>query len=302
MGILRTCEKIGAELRETNEGKAILELVKKIRTNPQEITFEFFKLINKYYIELQFYSVPHTFEVLKYNLGNPLLGDTIKNILKIAEIEELAHQNVPFGKFVENLVISCFNSNVKYETPEGISATPQLIRLSNTLSVDCLKTDIISRISKGYHTDPLFTKLLEEFDKLNTKNCIVPYSKTDRKNLKILKEKYNPDYVELVYMFISTLTYMKAMIFDSFYDNMVEIFENPDIIHKREKSLSNGSLIKISTSLEAFFRNNNKGWILKLHNCDGTISYGQIFHKSFKFKCDDAEDSATIKAIINKNI
>ena len=43
MGILRTCEKIGTELSETKEGKAILELVKKIKTNPHQNHFQVMK-------------------------------------------------------------------------------------------------------------------------------------------------------------------------------------------------------------------------------------------------------------------
>lgn len=50
MSILEKSERIGRELKNTIEGQHALELYKMISQYPQETTFEFFQLINRYYI------------------------------------------------------------------------------------------------------------------------------------------------------------------------------------------------------------------------------------------------------------
>ena len=51
MSILEKSERIGQELKNTVEGQRALELHKAILQYPQETTFEFFRLINRYYIQ-----------------------------------------------------------------------------------------------------------------------------------------------------------------------------------------------------------------------------------------------------------
>lgn len=54
MSILEKSERIGRELKNTIEGQHALELYKMISQYPQETTFEFFQLINRYYIQAHF--------------------------------------------------------------------------------------------------------------------------------------------------------------------------------------------------------------------------------------------------------
>ena len=72
------------------------------------------------------------------------------------------------------------------------------------------------------------------------------------------------------------------MIFDSFYDNIFEISEE-NIIDAKMKRLGNCIYNKLRITPDLKTISPNTGWILKRHNIDGSIEYGQIFKKATHF-------------------
>lgn len=289
MSILEKSERIGQELKNTIEGQHALELHKTILQYPQETTFEFFQLINRYYIQGHFFSAQHALDILKGNVDNEVLGALVKNILSISEIHDFAAENIPIGKFVEEISKVAFGNEVKYELPKDVSFTPELVRLSNSLTVECLRTNILQRFLKEYHTKPEFIAAIRRFDELRGAKPIVPYSKEDRKILSVLKKEFGEKCeVDLLYSLVSMMSYIKGMIFDAFYDNIFEVYEETDIISRKHRALTNCVYNRLILHSDIRTIGPKTGWILKLHNLDGSVTYGQIFKKTMhwtKEKC-----------------
>lgn len=297
MSILEKCEKIGIELRRTKEGRLTTEHLNKVNENPQELTVELFKLINHHYVKIHFFSVSHAIDVLKGNTENRILGELVKRILGIDGLEQFGKANIPIGKFVDKLSIMSFNNSVKYQLPTEITATPELIRLSNSLTVECQRLNLVQKFLREYFTDPRFSEAVKRFDELKGMEPILPYSKEDRKVLKALKNEYLETKIDLIYSFVSTLTYIKCMIFDSFYDNIFEVYETKDVLTLKEKTLNGCRFVQIVMNPNDKTFGANTGWILKLHSTDNTIVYGQIFSKQMKFSQNKC--IITVKALVH---
>ena len=281
MSILEKSERIGQELKNTVEGQRALELHKAILQYPQETTFEFFRFINRYYIQGHFFSAQHSLDILKGNVDNEVLGALVKNILSISEIHDFAVANIPIGKFVGEISKVAFGNEVKYELPKDVSFTPELMRLSNSLTVECLRTNILQRFLTEYHTKPEFIAAIRRFDELRGAKPIVPYSKEDRKILCVLRKEFcGKCEVDLLYSLVSMMSYIKGMIFDAFYDNIFEIHEETDIISRKHKALTNCVYNRLILHPGKRTIGPKTGWILKLHNLDGSVTYGQIFKKT----------------------
>lgn len=281
MSILEKSERIGRELKNTIEGQHALELYKMISQYPQETTFEFFQLINRYYIQAHFFSIQHALDILKDNVDNEVLGTHVRKLLSINEIHDFAAANIPIGKFVEEISKVAFGNEVKYELPKDVSFTPELVRLSNSLTVECLRTNILQRFLAEYHTKPEFIAAIQRFDELRGAQPIVPYSKEDRKILGTLKKEFGAKCeVDLLHLLVSMMSYIKDMIFDAFYDNVFEIYEETDIISRKQKALANCIYNRLILHPDMRTVGPKTGWIMKIHNLDGSVTYGQIFSKT----------------------
>lgn len=281
MSILEKSERIGRELKNTIEGKYALQLHKAISQHPQETTFEFFKLINRYYIQGHFFSVQHALDILKSNVDNEVIGTLVRGLLSINEIHDFAAANIPIGKFVEEISKVAFGNEVKYELPKDVSFTPELVRLSNSLTVECLRTNVLQRFLAEYHTKPEFITAIRKFDELRGAKPIVPYSKEDRRILSILKKEFGEKCeVELLYSLVSMMSYIKCMIFDAFYDNIFEIYEETDIISRKQRNLTNAVYNRLVLRPDIRTLGPTIGWIIKIHNLDGSVTYGQVFKKT----------------------
>jgi len=290
MSILEKSEKIGQELRNTKEGQRAYELRKIILHYPQETTSTFFQLINHDYVQMHFFAVQHALDILKVNLDNEILKPLINRILSINELNDFAKANIPIGNFVEKISKFAFNNKVKYELPNDISFTPELVRLANSLTVECLRTNIFQQFLAEYHTKPDFDDAIKRFDDLKAAKPVVPYSKDDRKTLGILKKEFGEKCdIEILYSLVSIMTYIKSMIFDSFYDCVFEIHEDTDILSRKQKKLNNCIYNRLSLRPDAIDFISKYGWIIKIYNSDGTVSYGQIFKKTSKWTNDKCE-------------
>lgn len=299
MSILEKSEKIGYELKNTSTGKTAIDLYKKIQQQPQEITVELFKLINRHYTRIHFYSIEHTINVLKANTDNDMIAVIVANILKIVELNEFGKINLTLGNFVEEISKVAFGNEVKYELPKNIGFTPELVRLTNSLTVECLRSNIIQEFLAEYNSKTDYViAAMKRFDALREQKQIVPYSKEDRADLAILKEEFKGKCsVEILYTLVSVLSFIKSMIFDAFYDNVYEVHEKLDVVSKKERKLKKSKYVRFVLKPHFKFIGPNTGWILKLYNIDGSISYGQIFSKNMKFENDTC--TTTIKALIH---
>lgn len=300
MSILEKCERIGIELRRTPEGKRIMDMLSLMKQCPAELTSEFFKLINHQYVKIHFFAVQHAIDILEGNVDNEILGSLVKNILAIENIKEFGQANIPIGQFVEKLGNMSFSISVKYQLPTEITVTPELVRLSNSLTVECQRINLVQPFVKEHHTNPLFLEATKRFDELSGGQPILPFSKEDRAILKTIKKEYLETKVDLFYSLISTITYIKCMIFDSFYNNVFAVSESEDVISRKEKAMAECKLVKLVMYPTKKTLGANTGWILKLTNNDGSTSYAQIFNKQIKWT--QAETSVTIKALIHNNL
>lgn len=297
MSILDKCEKIGIELRRTPEGKRALEYFTAIKGEPEEFKGEFFNLINKDYIRIHFYAVPNAVDIIENNVENKLVGPIMKRLLAIHNIKEFGESNIPIGEFVDRLSVMSFNNSVKYELPSEVTSTPVLIRLTNALTVECQRVNIVQSFIKEYHTNLRFAEAIKRFDELRGEKPILPYSKEDRVILKTIKKEYPDVKVNLLYSLMSVITYIKCMIFDSFYGYIFEVFENEDVISRNQKALDMCSFVRLMLIPNKRTIGAHTGWILKLNNRDGTISYAQIFNKEIKWTQEKTK--VTIKALIH---
>lgn len=297
MGILSKCESIGLKLKQTEQGQLVTKLHKDILQNPPELTVEFFKHINHNYVKIHFFSAQHAIDILKENVDHETLGQLVKKILTIKGLQEFADANMPFGMFVEKLSLAAFVNAVKYELPNDIKVTPTLIRLSNSLTVECQRLNLVQQFIKEFHTNPRFKKAIERFDELSGTIQILPYSREDRKILKILRREYPDTPIDLVHSLICTLSYIKCTIFDAFYGNLFEIYEIEDVLDIKTKPLDRCKLVKLILVPNERTLLSNRGWILKFHDKNGVIEYGQIFNKQIELTHEDG--TVTIKALIH---
>lgn len=300
MSILEKCEKIGIEIRRTPEGKRALGYFTSIKENPEKFKGEFFNLINKDYLRIHFYAVPNAVDVIENNVEHNVVGPLMKKLLAIENIKEFGSSNIPIGKFVDRLSVMSFNNSVKYELPTDVTATPTLIRLSNALTVECQRIDLVQKFIIEYHTNPRFIEAIKRFDALRGAIPILPYSREDRIILNALKKEYPDVKVHLLYSLISVMTFIKCMIFDAFYDNIFEVFEAEDVILRNQKVLDGCSFTKLALYPNKRTFGANNGWILKLKNMDGSISYAQIFNKEMKWTQE--ETKVTVKALIHDSL
>lgn len=297
MSILSKCEEIGLELRQTEQGQLITELQKEILQNPQELTVEFFKLINHNYVKIHFFSAQHTIDTLKGNVDNKIVGQLVRKILAIEGLQEFADANMPLGIFVEKLSSAAFVNTVKYELPNDVKVTPALIRLSNSLTVECQRLNLVQQFIKEFHTSPHFKKAIERFDELSGTIQILPYSREDRRILKTLRREYPYTPIDVVHSLICTLSYIKCTIFDAFYGNLFEIYEIDDVHDIKVRPIDRCKFVKLVLVPNERTLLPSRGWILKFHGRDGTIKYGQIINKQIKLTREDS--TVTIKALIH---
>lgn len=295
MSILEKSEKIGIELRNTVEGTKTFNLYKQIKSASQELAVEFFKLVNRHYTRIHFFAIPQAIDIFKENTNNPHIGELVKSILAIENLEAFGEANIPLGQFTDRLSKSAFSNTVKFQLPEDIHFTPELVRLSNSLTVECLRTNILQQFINEYQTNPDLPKAVSRLDELRCNKAVAPYSKEDRKCLAILRKEYRGICsVDAMHSLMSMLAYINIMIFDAFYGNVFEISEQ-DVISYRRKELKQCSYIKAVLNPDVIPATLSSGWIMKICKADGSTSYAQMFNKEIKFA--QGEASVTITAL-----
>lgn len=295
MSILEKSEKIGVELRNTPEGAKAFSLYKQIKSAPQELTVEFFKLVNHHYTRIHFFAIPQAIEIFKGNTDNLHIGALVKQILEIENLEVFGDANIPLGRFADRLGKLAFSNTVKYRLPEDVHFTPELVRLSNSLTVECLRTNILQDFIREYQTNPQLVEAVKRLDELRHNRAVVPYSKEDRRCLATLRKEYQRICsVDAMHSLMSMLAYINIMIFDAFYGNIFEISEQ-DVVCYRRKNLKQCSFIKAVLGPGVIPAAFSSGWIMKMHKVDGSTSYSQIFNKKIKFT--QSENSVTITAL-----
>lgn len=295
MSILEKSEKIGVELRNTMEGARAFSLYQQIKSAPKELAVEFFKLVNHHYTRIHFFAIPQAIDIFKDNTDNQNIGELVRRILAIEDLETFGAANIPLGQFADRLSKSAFSNAVKYQLPEDVHFTPELVRLSNSLTVECLRTNVLQSFIREYQTNPQLVKAVGCLDELRHNKAIVPYSKEDRRSLATLRKEYQGlCSVDAMHSLMSMIAYINIMIFDAFYGNIFEISEQ-DVVSYRKKNLKQCSFIKAVLGPSVIPITLSSGWIMKMHKADGSISYAQIFNKKIEFA--QTETSVTITAL-----
>lgn len=298
MSVLEKCEKIGVELRSTPEGEQALKYLRQIEniTADEIAKVEFFKLINKYSLKLHFYAVENAIDIFKANDSNSEIKWLVDSVLSIEGLEEFGECNTRLGAFVQGLDHIAFSNSVHYQLPKDITATAKLIRLCNSLTVECQRIDWLPSFLKEYYTDPNFKEAISRFDQLSESKRILPFSRKDRMISKILKKEFPDSKTQLIHHLVRILAYIKCVIFDSFYDNLYEVREE-DICSYREIQLTDCKYIKAVLKPSCRILDSNRGWILKLCSNKMPAKYAQLISKRFEFN-SRGSSSVTIKAIL----
>ena len=301
MSILEKCERIGLELRMTPEGKKAFDSYKHIKSISKDIAVvELFKLINKNSVKLHFFAVENAIDIFEANKDVPNIKRLVDAVLAIDGLKEFGEYNTHIGMFVQRLDSIATSNAVHYKLPDEITATPKLIRLCNSLAVECQRINLLQGFIREYFMDPDFKKAIARFDQLTGAKRIVPFSREDRTIFKELKKEFPNSKIDLIHNFITILIYIKCVVFDSFYDNMYEV--NEDVIRSyREFSLNGCKYIKVVLEPSLSTLDLNRGWILKLYNKKGVIRYAQIFSKKLQWSRDE-DCSITIRAILHQGL
>lgn len=303
MSILEKCEKIGLELKKCEQGAKIIGLYQKLIEYDKETMYIYFQLLNQYYVNIHFFAPSQAVDILVDNTDNQyeFMRENIQKLLSIPELHQFAEANLPFAKLVEKLSVMSFNNTVKYSPPTQIIITPETVRLMNSLTVECQRIDLIKNLITAFTTNSEFQKAIPAYDNaIKDHQPFAPYSKQNRKMLmELVQQGYDKRSIYLVNAFNSILTYIKCTIYDSFYSNIFEVFEKDEVITRREKALDSALIIKLKLRQTIAIMRLNSGWILKLHNIDDTVSYGQIFNKTIQLTPNSEENNhTTILALV----
>lgn len=301
MSILEKCERIGLELRTTPEGKKAIESYSRIKSMTENIgVVELFKLINKNSVKLHFFAVDNAICIFDENRDNSKIKWLVDAVLSIDGLKQFGEYNTHIAMFVQRLDGIAFSNSVHYKLPDEITVTPKLVRLCNSLTVECQRINLLQRFLREYYVDSDFKKAITRFDQLSGAKRIAPFSQEDRTIFKMLKKEFPNSKIDLIHSLITISTYIKCVIFDSFYDNMYEVNEEAIRLY-REFPLTGCKYIQVVLNPSPTTININRGWILKLYNKKNSIRYAQIFSKKLKWS-RDGDCSITLKAILHQGL
>lgn len=301
MSVFEKCLALGVELRNSAQGKEILAL-KSILAKNREKLYLFNSLINKHYISEHFFAPMHALLQLRGNKDNehPFIQKEIAETEEISEVAQFANACSLFGKMCNNISALSVGNTVMYSMPDNMVATPEAIRLLNKITVECLQLPLVKRVIQKAASDQSFIEMAQAYETLNGNKQISPYTQEDRKILKILsKQGFSRDNIIDMYSFLCLLTYIKAMIFDAFFDNVFVVDENSDVISMRKYQLTKAQYVVYKLKPAVKTMSANSGWFLKIIHSDGSISFGQLFNKHICIKNQDSNlEGTTIHALL----
>ena len=170
----------------------------------------------------------------------------------------------------------------------------------NKITVECLQLPLVKRVIQKATSDQSFIEMAQVYEKLTSNKHISPYTREDRKILKKLsKQGFSQDNIIDMYSFLCLLTYIKAMFFDAFFDNVFVVDENSDIVSMRKYQLTKAQYVVCKLKHAVKSMSANSGWFLKIIHSDGSISFGQLFNKHICIKNQDPNlEGTTIHALL----
>lgn len=303
MSVFEKCLALGLELRNSQQGQDILSYKAKLDKMKSEL-YLFNTLVNKNYISEHFFAPIYALNQIQGNKANedPLIQAEIKRIESLVEVEQFAKACIPFGKMCNNISSWSVGNTVMYSMPDNMSASPHAVRLLNTITVECLHLPLVKHVIQKASTDQEFLKMATAFDAHFSNHQLSPYTQSDRNILrKLVLSGFPKECVEEMYSFLCLLTYIKAMIFDAFFDNIFLIDENSDIDKSREYQLTNARYV--TYKLKPEFIISNTGWFLKVIHRDGSVSFGQLLNKHICIQNQNkALEGITIQALLFDNV
>ncbi len=298
MSIMKISELIGQELRNTSEGKQVLQLYTKVLNDLDKDINLFFQLEKKFTWGLHFYIIGSINSLLKANVE--VYDELFKNDIKKDTLNECANQMKLIGDFVEKLTLSIIKMNVQHISPKGISVTPKLVRYIQDLSVEYQKVDIIQQIMIKANRNFNFINLVNDFNEMRNTVIGTPYTKKDREIIKKLSlTGYDKEEIKLVYVFDNINRIIRQTIYDSFIDKILKISQQEELEEVRQKNVGMLKVVRLKFKPEESIDSYNK-WIIKLEQTDGSIIYGQIDKKTMKL--EDGLWHTGVDAILYKNM
>lgn len=287
MSILEKCEQIGKELQNSSAGKDTKNSFSIIKSSLSDHSL-FLQIINQNYVTYHFASPDYALFLLNSNRNNETLKQEIESDLKKEDLlKEYAKNSGVLNSFIDELCNSAFGTQVFYEYSNVIGYTPQLIRLSNSLAVECQRTNIIQQFLSTQDRNTLL-KLAEEYDKSTQNIVLLPFSKQERKLFNELSSKgFNKYLVQTLQRFVDLKTIMKTVMYESFYSKTLEV-DTALVKRIRRITYNNTCLIRISM-ITLDFQN---GWIIKLVN-GNSKDYILVNQKTTRFSEGNLYDTIT---------
>ena len=287
MSILEKCEQIGKELQNSDAGKKTINSLSVIKTYLPDHSL-FLRLINQHYVTYHFATPDYAVFVLNNNRDNEVLKQEIESDLKKESLlKEYAKNSSVLNNFIDELCISAFGTQVFYEYSNVIGYTPQLIRLSNSLAVECQRTNIIQQFLSAPDRNTLF-ELAKEYDKSTQNTVLLPFSKRERQLFNgLLSKGFNKNLVQTLQRFVDLKAIMKTVIYESFYNKTLEV-DISKVKKIRRITYKNACSIRI-TMVTLDFQN---GWIIKLIDGDSQY-YILVKQKTTRFCDDNCYDTIT---------
>lgn len=287
MSILEKCEQVGKELQKSDAGTNTINSLSVIKSSLPNHSL-FLQLINQHYVTYHFATPDYAIFVLHNNRNNERLRQEIEHDLeKESLLKEYAKNSFVLNRFIDELCNSAFETQVFYEYSNVIGYTPQLIRLSNSLAVECQRTNIIQQLLSTPNRNTLFD-LAKEFDNSTKDTMLLPLSKQERKLFDVLISKgFNKNLVKTFQRFVDLKSIMKTVMYESFYNKTLEV--NTSLVKKiRKISYNNACLIRITMKTLGF----QNGWIIKLIDGDSK-DYILVKQKRTSFSTGNCFDTIT---------
>lgn len=301
MSVFEKCLALGVELRNSDQGKEILALNDSLAKNSEKLSL-FNSLINQHYISEHFFAPLYALLQLRGNKDNehPFIRKEVAETEDIPEVEQFANACSLFGKMCNNISALSVGNTVTYSMPDNMVATPEAIRLLNKITVECLQLPLVKRVIQKVSCDQNFIDMTQAYDNLSRNKCVAPYTQEDRRILRHLsKQGFPRDNIMDMYSFLCLLTYIKAMIYDAFFDNVFVVDESIDVVRMRKYDLIKGQYIICKLKPSAKSMSTGTGWFLKLIHRDGSVSFGQLFNKHICIINENPEfEGTTIHALL----
>lgn len=224
MNMYQEAYNLGIALRNSGTGKSILDMYNKVRSCTSENSFNDLHDLGQ--CLMHYYLFPISLERLKINKDNKKIPDFMRNefykIINTPEIELFCKECELFGKKLDEASKNFFGKEIPKEFANDIKS-PEIVRAMLNLNAACMRSGLIQRFmyynSKVYN----FKDIFRDYERERSIIKGIPFDKNVRKLIKKLKSNYDSSILYCCEFFISVLTLIKEIIFESHLGLISEI-------------------------------------------------------------------------------